>query len=270
MATTQPWAESISLYQTFLRFPTQNARTRPHRSKIQRKALILEFPNELLLTIFELATLSPRLSRPYCDCETLYDYAAIKSLLFTCHHFSRVGLPLLYRIIRFDYPHQTVPPTKAAKSLHRSLQKNPSLLQHCRVLRIDLGTYASELTPEDFCIANDFVSWFKRVRCLEICGGFANNWDEPTWTCIQTAVQHMHEIEHISISGLCLDVGSIMQNFDIPTLRKLSISGYSDASQELQSKVLPSAQESSVLCPCNKKEEQGVQYLFSLPSAHKD
>lgn len=268
MATTQDWTQSISLHQTFLRFSTHNARTRPHRSKIQRKAYILKCPDELLITIFELAISNPRLlSKPYCDCESPYDYAGIKSLLFTCHHFSRIALPFLYRIIRFDYPHWTVPPTKAAKSLHRSLQENLSLLQHCRVLSIDTKTYVSGATPEDFSVANDFVSWFNGVRCLKIYGGYAPGCNGHILACIQTAVQHMHEIEHISMSGCCLDLRSIMQNVDVPTLRRLSIAGFSDASRrsvEVQPKVVLHiiSQIECFMSLKMRKKSKGFQYLF--------
>lgn len=251
MATTQPspGSRTISLHQTFLRFSIHNFSTRPHRSKMQRGAFILKLPDEILLPVLELATTNPRLSEEHCHCETLLDYADLKSLLFTCRRFSRIVLPWLYHTIRFDYPHQMVRPTRAAKSLHRSLQENPSLLQHCRVLRIDTNGYLAGTIPADFSIANDFVSWFKRVRCLEVYGEFAKI---HIWPCIQTAVRHMPEIEHIAISGRWLDLESIMQNVDIPTLRKLTINGFSDKSERstnLQSKVLPLFRESSVLYP---------------------
>jgi hypothetical protein len=70
----------------------------------------------------------------------------------------------------------------------------------------------------------------------------AKNCKELIWTCIQTAARHMHEIEHISISGVCLDLGSLVQSLDMPTLRKLNLAGVSDANQgstELQLKVFP-------------------------------
>jgi F-box-like len=248
MASGQRWAKSGSLRQTYFGFSAQNTLTILDRHKVFRtEAFIFRLPDELLVTVFELATSNLGSGECYYNCETPSNNAAIKTLALTCHRFNHVVLPLLYRTIRFNYPHRTVPPAKPVKSLHSNLQKNPSLWQYCRVLWIGIDN-KSGIEMEDFSIANDFVSWLTKVRCLKIQGGFEGKHNEHTWTFIRNGVRHMRELEHLSISrgGWGLYLRPIMEWIDIPSLRKLEVYGVSeteDGAVVLEPKVLQSSHE---------------------------
>jgi hypothetical protein len=113
------------------------------------------------------------------------------------------------------------------------------------VLSIDIADIGGSLEArvEDFSIANDFVSWLPRVRCLSIHGGFERR-NEHTWAFIRNAVQHMREIQHLSISreGWGLYLSPIVDTIDIPSLRILDIHGISRTTNgvvRLEPKVLP-------------------------------
>jgi hypothetical protein len=243
------------LHQTYLGSSAQNRliiidnknTTRDGDKCIPRdEAFIFRLPDELLVKVLGLATSQVDTRRPwwYCECEMRCDYAATKTLALVCHRFNRIVLPLLYRTIRFGHSHRIVPPAKAVKSLHRTLQKNPSLSQHCRALSISINDLAPHFEGEDFSIALDFVSWMKKVRCLKVHGGFDKPYNEHTWALIRKIVQDMREIEHLCISreGWGLYLGPIMEQVDIPRLKKLHVHGISEMKDKavvLEPKVFP-------------------------------
>lgn len=213
--------------------------------KPRGEAFIFRVPDELLVSILELASVSPDFWTWCCDCHAMGKYATMKQLARVCHRFNQCILPLLYRSIRFDYPHGIVPPTTAVRRLYRSLQNNASLRQYCQTLSIHINDVRDTWVVEDFFIANDFVSWLTKVRCLQIHGGFDKPHNEHTWLLIRNVVQHMREVEHLNISrqswGLLL--GPIMEHVDLPLLRKLNIHGISekkDGAVVLEPKVLAS------------------------------
>jgi hypothetical protein len=198
------------------------------------EAFIFRLPDELLAIILELATKNNTRYTSwrwwYCVYHTPSNYADIKALALVCCRFNRIALPLLYRVIRFRFPRHIVPSTKAVKTLHSTLQKYPSLSQYCRRLSIRIVDSRSESRLEDFSIVNDIASWLTKVQCFEIHGGF-DECNEQTWGFLRSAVQHMREIEHLSLSreawGLYLK--PIMEHIDIPSLKKLDIHGISEA-----------------------------------------
>ena len=249
MASSGSWARSASLRQTQFGSSPRNKlvlldRHRPKRNP-KEEVFIFRLPDELLDTILKLAALSLGFRGWCCDCKALGNYTVVKKLVLVCRRFHRVVLPLLYHTIRFDYPHQIVPPTTAVRRLYRGLQENPSLRQYCKAFSIHVSDIRSTSTVEDFFFANVFVSWLTKVRCLQIYGGFDKPHNEQTWLLIRNIVQQMREIEHLFIARECwgLHLGPIMEQIDLPSLRKLEIHGISerkDGPAILESKVLAS------------------------------
>jgi hypothetical protein len=246
MAGASPEARSRSLRQTFLSFPTVNALTKPPGSFLRRGVRFLELPDELTLRIFELAITESR--RSHCACDTVFDHDTLNALLLTCHRFCRIALPLHYRTIFFRYPKLLVLPQRAARLLRRDLQDPHALSPQCRVFHLLLDVYQSPAMPGGYLTAEESISRFKRVRCLQI---YAFDCEQQIWACIQSAVDHMPEIRHLSIRGRFLDIASVQQNLDIPWLQKLTIEGLSDSRQgsgELQQRVLASSPKLGLEC----------------------
>ena len=268
MVSIPRWARSEAVRQTYLGSSAQITLTIHDRDKVpRREAYISRLPDELLVRILELATLE---SGPggVCDCEKQRSYAAIRTLLGICHRLHRIVLPFLYHTIRFNYPQGTVPPTRAVRSLHRRLQKNPSLRQHCLVLWVNIDDIGSKAEVEEFFIANDLVTWLTKVRCLKIHGGFEGKRNAHTWALIRNVTQHMRELEHLSISrqGWGLYLSPIIEHLEIPSLRKLNVHGVSETkggAVVLERKVLPSLYESSVHFLEKEKEKQAFNPVLS-------
>lgn len=229
--------------------------------KPRGEAFIFSLPDELLVPILELASVSPDFWTWCCECRALGKYTMMKKLARVCHRFNRCILPLLYRSVRFDYPQQIVPPTTAVNRLYRSFQNNPSFRQYCQALSIHVNDIRATSTVEDFFIANVFVSWLTKVRCLQIYGGFDKPHNEQTWLLIRNVVQHMREIEHLYITRECwgLHLGPIMEHVDLPLLRKLKIHGVSerkDGAVVLEPKVLAPITSPLTLLWKGKKENK--------------
>jgi hypothetical protein len=208
------------------------------------EAFIFTLPDEILLTIVEVATSRDNTDSSFwrCDCVNRVDYKAAERLARTCHRLNRLATPILYRTIDLGSVN-ILRPNKAVKSLHRTLHQNPSLSQYCRAISI----HASDITDaRDFSIVFDFVSWLTQVRCFEIHGGFDPRYTKThttqTWDLIRKMVQCMREIEHLAISreawGLVL--GPILKHVDLPRLKNLRIHGISHQEENvvLEPKVL--------------------------------
>src|ERR1700744_4169770 len=76
---------------TLLRYP-RSVRSKATCEKWD-EALIFRLPDEVLVTVLELATLDIHSHGWSCDCEKQWDYSAVKTLVLVCHRFKRVSLP---------------------------------------------------------------------------------------------------------------------------------------------------------------------------------
>ncbi len=272
MASSQHWPKTGTLRQTHIGFSARNTLTiRGPQIVPGTEAFIFRLPDELLVTIFELATLNSDSGGWYCESETLFYYEGIKSLALTCHRFNLVVLPLLYRTIRFDDPYQqVVPPTKAAKSLNSGLQKDLSLRRYCWLFSIDIHDDKAEGNLEKFSIANNLVSWLTKVRCFRIHGGFSRKNYEHTWAVIRNVAQHMRELEHLSIIGYGPYLRSILEQIDIPSLKRLDVGSVTEAEDGhvvIEPKVL-SILSFIVFLSLREKDKQAFDTCF-LPSAYE-
>jgi len=127
---------------TLLPFPQQHGAPNP-----VRKSYILQLPDELLVVIVEFSARNFCSSTPgECDeCDEclngcvwngyetrLWNYHSLKTLSRVCRRFTRIAQPLLFRTIRFEFPIETVPPSKLVRKLHHTLKENRRFQQHCR------------------------------------------------------------------------------------------------------------------------------------------
>jgi hypothetical protein len=106
---------------------------RPPSHVPTREPFVFRLPDELLLSIVELAIYDPG-SRSQAECEecTTRDNDCVRVLSRVCHRLKRIAQPLLFRTLRFGYPIKIVPPSKPAIRLHRTLTENAELRQYCR------------------------------------------------------------------------------------------------------------------------------------------
>lgn len=193
-----------------------------------KEAFILRLPDELLVKILELAVL--RTQPQYSSYERLYSITSIPSLAFTSKRFNRLVLPFLYHTIYFGWPAQIVPPTLEVRTLRRTLQRNPSLGQHCRDFLIHIPSYRFEIRAEDSALVEELTMYLTNLRCLHVDGGFASNRSEFTWGLIRGCVKYMDRLEEIHLNrgaSVGLEARTIMRELQSTSLKKLKIHGIS-------------------------------------------
>lgn len=228
MSCSQPWPRSSLLHQTFIGYSSQNKLIiQDTQARPRQDAFLLRLPDEILVTICDLATLDPDPCEPVCEAEMPPLYEVIKALALVCHRFHQIALPLLYRTIRFDKPHLVVPPTNAVKSLNRSLQQNSSLRRHCRVLVITINDCEPWTIKQDFSIAKNLISWLNEVRCLKLVGGFGCRRMNNTRAFCRIVCQYLSRVEHLFVSRNGWDIyfAPIVEQLNVPSLRLLQVSG---------------------------------------------
>ena len=200
-----------------------------------KEPFIFRLPDELLSLVVRFAAFGlPRW--PGCtECVPDYygkpwDIKLIKTLSLVCSRIRDIAQPLLFHFIKFHYPNQMVPPTKAVVKLHRILKWNCSLWQRCRALSVHISDLSSTITPNRYDIASDFAKWLTNVRCLEFHGGFEQPATRYTWKLIREMTTSMQNVEHLVLSreGWGLYLGSIMSDVDFPRLKTLNIHGISE------------------------------------------
>ncbi|KAE8326020.1 hypothetical protein BDV39DRAFT_206406 [Aspergillus sergii] len=178
-----------------------------------QKAFILRLPLEILAHIINLiasdANHSPDNHRTW------------KQLSVVCRRLTPIVLPLLYRHLKIE----TGPPNRSLRQLHRTLQSNPALGDHCRKLRIHIS-YFKPAADSDFFVVKDLIPCLTKVQILTIPGGFDSS-HKSAWSLLQYAFQHIHAVRSLNIHR---EMGGrflrdFIEHMDIPSLEKLSLSG---------------------------------------------
>jgi hypothetical protein len=208
-----------------------------------RKGFLAVLPDELLHKIIKLATSSPS-AAPFisnsplgnkCPCREMETPNGMKqSLALVCQRFNRIVTPFLYEDpFGTEWPHRSpelVPPAIKVMRLHRTLQCNLTLRQHCRILRLDFSDMSVDPNPsaDNFIIVNDIVSWLSEVRCITIHGGF-KAYNKEIWSLITNISSSMGSIKHISLSrsACSLLLPDVARNVDMPSLESLLLWGLS-------------------------------------------
>jgi F-box-like len=195
-----------------------------------QEAFIFRLPDELLLAIFEDASVTWILSEEKCECQARYHRSTLSALACVNQQIHHLVIPLLYRTLGVEEELDLVPPSKRMRAIWSSLNNKPSLRQHCRVLCVVLNDMrGTKAGLQDYSIASDLAAELKHVRCLKIHGGFEEVHNESMWTFVRSAVQNMQGIQHLSLSRQCwgLYLKPIIENVHLPKLRKLYLHGIS-------------------------------------------
>ena len=142
----------------------------PRSSFATGPTLIFKLPQELLVSIIELAVFEVNRSHGCFDCNFRPNAKCAKALSCVCWRISRIAQPMLFHTISFDGTPSTVPPKKSTIRVHLALRQNPSLRRYCRRFSLRVADY--QQGPRDWSIAKDLAKWLTRVRCFECYGGF--------------------------------------------------------------------------------------------------
>jgi hypothetical protein len=188
------------------------------------EAFILRIPNELISKILSLVTVRP----PY-EWPRNY-YGRILPLVTVCRRFNRIASPLLYHTAIFENSCGIVPPCLPARKFHRTVHENPMLRPYVKTLKLYIRDLHHILSLDEYDIANDFMVWFPNVTSFKFQAGFANGKRKYTWPMIAKGVKHMPSIREISLHREDFDgllICDVIENLNIPSLRKLEIGGMS-------------------------------------------
>jgi hypothetical protein len=196
--------------------------------------LVLAFPNEILTRILELASLGPDPSPFSRGNEIIYLPGAIKPLLRTCRRFYSLAVTFNYRAIKIAYPTSAVPSDQLVKALHRTLQENPALGQHCREFWFHLTDIVvrGNITVDDYKFLREIALSLPNVEHLDIHGGFSGARGTLTWDLLRDCVRTMPSLRQVSLAREGFDgltVPQIMEVFQSPSLRSISAGGVAKA-----------------------------------------
>jgi hypothetical protein len=198
----------------------------PRSSFATGPTVIFRLPQELLVSIIELAVFE--VDRPHgcADCNFRPNAKCAKALSRVCWRISRIAQPMLFHTISFGGTPSTVPPKRSTIRVHLALRQNPSLRRHCRRFSLGVSDYGNRST--DWSIAKDLAKWLTRVRCFQCYGGFETA-NQKTWGLVQNMMQKLESLRHWQLSreGWGLHLQPIM-NAPIPRLQILGLHGISE------------------------------------------
>lgn len=139
---------------------------------------------------------------------------------------------MLYQNIRFAC--SFVPPCLSTKHFYRTLEHDPSLGRHCKELTIYIPEPSSDAyTVEDYDLPNKVLRKLPNVTSLTIQAAFGKGNGPLLWKMIKNAVEHMPNIQHISLpresqtqeslsTGL-LPLPGIIEHLNLPRLTSLEL-----------------------------------------------
>ncbi|PYH89374.1 hypothetical protein BO71DRAFT_389742 [Aspergillus ellipticus CBS 707.79] len=194
---------------------------------------ICRLPEELLEMIIVFVVVGPCSQRwlpGYCSAATI--------IALVCKQLRRIVVPILYHTISVD---QIESGEDRARKVHRTLQENPSLREHCKELRI--GIYHKPPTKEHLAILTDFVSWLTSVTVLAIEDPVCDE-ERDSWKLIQNATVQLPELDTFFLIPTWNEsyLDHIIQSIDSSSLRRLIVNQIDDDTGN-----------STVLTPENKR-----------------
>ncbi|OOF95627.1 hypothetical protein ASPCADRAFT_405398 [Aspergillus carbonarius ITEM 5010] len=158
---------------------------------------IFRLPQEVLELIIAFA--APYFILTCGGREYYFSYRTVADLALVCRRLYCIATPILYRSISL----QDIEPRR----LHHTLQANPTLRQHCRVLSLDASLILNS-QGDNANIANDIVSWLTRVKKLHIYCCYHDSKDHhidyvgSLADTVAKATQNMHELDSLDCTGL--------------------------------------------------------------------
>lgn len=198
--------------------------------------ILLSFPGELLCNILELAVIPPPEigfdGKPCWAHRTEYDGVLMRNVALTCRRFSQIMVPSIYRKKQALYNMRLIPPEPRLELLLRTFRENPTLGLYCRELYLNVPDHKLENEPDDDCrIAEELPTFMPNVRHMFVRGGFNNFRAKQTRKFLRACVQHMHQLEHLSLAQLGKDsfsVAELLQVFQgqASALKELLVIGF--------------------------------------------
>jgi hypothetical protein len=185
---------------------------------------IFRIPDELISEILALVAVRPSYQR------RRNHYGHILPLVTVCKRFNCIATPLLYHRAVFENSCGIVPPCLPARKFHRTIQENPRLRPYVKAVNLYIRDLHQIQSLGEYDIANDFMTWFPNVTSFELQAGFANGKRKYTWPMIAKGMEHMPLIREISLHREDFDgllICDVVENLNIPSLRKLKIGGLS-------------------------------------------
>jgi hypothetical protein len=211
----------------------------PHGSSRgrDRKTLIFQLPDELLVAIVEFAASEPD-ARSRAQHRTFCNNGTLLILSRICQRLRRIAQPLLYRDIcvmnQAAEPASVVPYSIPVIQLHRTLRNRADLRQHCRSLYVRIPD--GDLSPKDeiaYSIAENLADWLTNTRKLTVDSGFKDaffldtNRSERTLTLIRRMCANFANLGHLHISRYNCGTNStsVFEWLDCPRLKTLEMQG---------------------------------------------
>jgi hypothetical protein len=188
------------------------------------ETFISRIPNELISEILTLVAV-----RPSHEWPRNY-YGRVLPLVTVCKRFNRIATPLLYHTAVFENSCGIVPPCLPARKFHRTVQENPILRPYVKAVKLYIEEFHQIKSLGEYDIANDFMTWFPNVTSFQLQAGFANGKRKYTWPMIAKGMKHMPFMREISLCREDFDgllICDVIENLNIPSLRKLKIHGLS-------------------------------------------
>jgi len=196
---------------------------------------ILSLPEELLAHIVGLVVSYPARSWWAPDFDKFFRDAV--SVMRVCRRFWRLAILYLYRYV--DVAIGRVGPSfpaaspKGTEHLHRTLSRDTSLREYCRVLHIYIGEYDGELPKKTM---QDFAIWLAGTRSLLIdyvqpAVQTAHHLNQA-WDVTRAAVHSMASLEDITLTtgSDLLTLPAITETLrDAACLRAVNLNGVSYA-----------------------------------------
>ena len=169
---------------------------------------ILHLPNELLLRIFQFATIPPTPFSPYRRDVLKWERWVLVSLCATCRLFNSLVTQILYESLTVNTDTSRIGAylsLPGSRLLHRTLQENSSLRQHCRDLTLVTGPTSD---PSDTPLLEDFLRWLPGVESLKLLLTHSDTVMHES--ILHTAVQSIPKLEGLSLvhgkKGMSIEV----------------------------------------------------------------
>lgn len=203
-----------------------------------RARCILTFPDELLSKILDYSVVfQPMNSWSESPLRSGYDPVKIMTVALTCRRFSQILVPFYYRETFSDYVLKLVPPDPRLELLLRTLQANPSLGVHCRVLNSFLPDKGNHEEPdEEYELAEELPALVPNIKRVYLRGCFSKARNKRAWTFLTACVRHMHQLEDVVIQRQArdgLEVADFLAAFQGSSLKELRVGGFAKSGSHL-------------------------------------
>ncbi|KAJ6020846.1 hypothetical protein N7540_006350 [Penicillium herquei] len=160
------------------------------------------FPEEILLMIFDFATLKDRVDHN----TPKRDIATLRSLELVSKQFHRMVQAFIFEEISFIYAEDQqsrVRPIERARQLHELLkhEHNSHMRNLCLEFYLDIDDYGQG-NQSDYQTVLDLLSWFVRLRSLVIVGGFFLNAPDSVRSLTLDIINHAKNLGHLKTLNL--------------------------------------------------------------------